>query len=432
MPATDAAARARVAARVAEQPQSLLGRLLNLIGAGVVGYALLTDVGPALAPAQSAISAITAITVAAWIVRVLVPLRWTAVAVTGELVMIAGGTLAAVPTNGLAIAPAFAGIVMLLSRPSRPIPLGVSAGVAGVALIAVGALLAPALPLLLLGMEGVFGLAAVLGFSRRRTRLADATTRLLLEERVAFEQERARSATLIERSRIARDIHDVLAHSLGGLVIQLDAVEALLEAGDIEAAEKRVADARALAASGLGEARRAVDALREPDDRANTAVAPVDFERSLHDLLNAHRSLGATVDVVERGDARPLDAAQADALYRALQESLSNSRKHAPGAPVTVVLEWAADRVMLTVTNRMSRLEHPSSRPSAKGSADDLAITGGGHGLTGMRERLGALALGGTLHAGEADDNFVVTVRVNLDLNLDLNRGSPLEEPTDD
>ena len=80
-------------------------------------------------------------------------------------------------------------------------------------------------------------------------------------------EEKAQIELLAQRQSVARDIHDVLAHSLGGLVIQLDAVEALLESGDVDAARSRVADARALAASGLGEARRAVDALRDPDAR---------------------------------------------------------------------------------------------------------------------------------------------------------------------
>lgn len=417
MQATDAAARARTAARASEQPQGVLGRILNLLSAGVVGYSLLVDVGPSVAPV---LGWITAVAVATWAVRVLLPLRWRVVTIAAELLMIAGGAVAAVPTNGLAIAPAFAGIVMLLGRASRPLPLGVLAGIGGVALIAIGALLAPAFPLLLLGMEGVFALAGILGFSRRQSRLSDATTRLLLEERVAFEQERARSATLAERSRIARDIHDVLAHSLGGLVIQLDAVEALLEADEIGPAKKRVADARALAASGLGEARRAVDALREPDSAARAAVTTADFERSLHDLVASHRSLGGEVGFTERGEGHPLDAAQAEALTRGLQESLSNARKHAPGERVEVSLEWLAPRVQLTVTNRMPQRAHPSNRLNAdRASADrasaDLATTGGGHGLTGMRERLAALPRGGALQAGEADGNFVVTLDVALE-----------------
>src|SRR6185312_3428342 len=100
--------------------------------------------------------------------------------------------------------------------------------------------------------------AILVGVSRRQARTGVARERALLEER-------ARTAALAERSRIARDIHDVLAHSLGGLVLQLDAVDALLESGKTAEAAGRVKAARGLAADGLDEARRAVDALRDPD-----------------------------------------------------------------------------------------------------------------------------------------------------------------------
>ena len=109
----------------------------------------------------------------------------------------------------------------------------------------------------------------LVGFSRRQVRI-DRRRRRREAER---EQQRAR--LLADRSRAARDIHDVLAHSLGGLVLQLDAVEALLEAGRVDEATRRAGDARALAADGLAEARRAVHALRDDTGSPTSRSRPV-------------------------------------------------------------------------------------------------------------------------------------------------------------
>lgn len=382
-------------ARAADRPQSVMGRALNLIGAGLVAYTLAVEFVPVLAPV---LSGVLALAVLSWVLRVLIPLGWTILALIAELVMLAGGALTAVPTGGLGIAPAFAGIVMLLSRVRRPLPLGLAAGVCAVALIAVGSLLVPGPLFLLLSMEGTLLLAGALGFSRRQARLSEAKTQLLLEERVAVAQERALSATLAERSRIARDMHDVLAHSLGGLVIQLDAVDALLESGDIDAARSRIIAARGLAADGLGDARRAVAALRAPD-------ADEQFGATITDLIAAHRELGGHIDFVESGTPQQLDAAQSEALARTLQESLSNARKHAPGQPVGVALDWADAGVRLAIENPIAT---PTAHPV------DLANSGGGVGLTGMRDRFAALRGGGAVLAGRHGDSFVVTAEVVL------------------
>lgn len=195
----------------------------------------------------------------------------------------------------------------------------------------------------------------------------------LLEERV--------------RAGIARDLHDVLAHSLGGLVVQLDAVEAQLEAGHTESALERTRSARALAAEGLDEARNAVAALREP--------GATDLADAVAALVETSRLLGATVDLHQTGTAGPVPPLAATALRRAAQELLTNARKHAPGAHVGVSLDWRPDAVVLTVRT-------PRSEPG------ELGRSGGGRGLAGIRERF-AEVRGGRV---EVDDGDPFTVRV--------------------
>jgi signal transduction histidine kinase len=229
-------------------------------------------------------------------------------------------------------------------------------------------------------------IAGLLSYSRRQYRTSEQQERLLLAERLAVEQERAENAALAERSRIARDIHDVLAHSLGGLVLQLDAVEALLESGRGEEAAKRVTAARGLAAEGLEEARRAVDALRDPEAAADPAAA-------IRQLIETHRSLGARAELQVSGEPGPLDAPAAGALRRAAQEVLSNARRYAPGMPTALALDWTPTDVALRATTALAA---GAPRVSA----------GGGRGLTGLQERM--VALGGTATAGVQGTAFVV------------------------
>jgi signal transduction histidine kinase len=232
-------------------------------------------------------------------------------------------------------------------------------------------------------------ICALAGLSRRQHQQSEDQSRALLEERVAVAQERALVAALSERSRIARDLHDVLAHSLGGLVIQLEAVDALLESGHGAEAHKRVIAARQLAVSGLGDAKQAVSALREPSEEE---VGP-----ALAELVANHRALGGEVVVRGEIDQGGLSAAGRDALRRAVQELLTNGRRHAPGVPATLTLDWGDDA--LTVT---------ASTPAAVGGAV-RSQAGGGNGLTGMRERV--TEAGGTMTV-QAGPPFEVVLRL--------------------
>lgn len=236
--------------------------------------------------------------------------------------------------------------------------------------------------------EGLLALAAALlgGASRRQYQDRAVQAERLLAERNRADTEQARAAALAERNRIGREVHDVLAHSLGALSVQLEAADALLETQtDPGKARECVQRARSLAVEGFAETRRAVHALRDEPILLSEQVAALTDEPC------------TTVTVT--GAERALDPETQHALFRAVQEALSNARKHAPGTPVTVRLEYARAATVLTVTNG----------PCPDGQiVRRLSATGGGYGLRGMRERIELV--GGDLTAA-AQDNGGWTVR---------------------
>jgi signal transduction histidine kinase len=208
--------------------------------------------------------------------------------------------------------------------------------------------------------------------------------RLLNQERAARAAE-AESAALAERARIAREIHDVLAHSLSAQLVHLEAARLLIEGGaDRDQILERVVAARGMARDGLAETRQALSALRGD-------MTPL--EEFLNQLVRTADGAETTIS----GERRPLPAEASQAVRRVAQEALTNVRKHAPGAKIRVWLEYGEDRVTLVVRD-------------SGGSPGELSATGGGYGLLGMRER--AELLGGSLDAGPDDEGFVVTLKV--------------------
>lgn len=212
--------------------------------------------------------------------------------------------------------------------------------------------------------------------------------RLLAQERAARVAE-AETAALDERSRIAREIHDVLAHSLSAQLVHLEAARLLIErepAGEFrDQVLQRVVAARSMAREGLAETRQALSALRGE-------VSPV--EDFLRQLVTAEPA-----EVRVEGERRALTAQASQAVRRVAQEALTNVRKHAPGARVLIRLEYQSDGVVLEVKDSGGR-----------GPGGELAGSGSGYGLLGMRER--AELLGGTLEAGPGEEGFVVSLRV--------------------
>jgi len=361
----------------------LFGRLLNIAGVIAVSILLILQVPWAHRPAWVAVLA--GVALLGWLVRELVPStsRWFVVTC---LVALAAASVVTTSTSVLGYIAGIVCLAALIAAPSWPLAVGLVAAGGSAVIVGVGTLvLAADVPTTLGAFVGLI-VAILVGISRRQARTGVARERALLEER-------ARTAALAERSRIARDIHDVLAHSLGGLVLQLDAVEALLESGKTAEAASRVTAARGLAAEGLDEARRAVDALRDPDAAADLAGA-------IEQLVATHRSVGASASLSTTGEPSPLSDDAAGALRRAAQEVLSNARRHAPGQPTALELDWRPDEVALTATTPLADdIDGPSS-------------AGGGRGLVGLRERMEAL--GGNAQWEVRAGAFVVTAQVPL------------------
>ena len=184
------------------------------------------------------------------------------------------------------------------------------------------------------------------------------------------------------RTHLARELHDVLAHTLAALAVQLEAAEAVLDAGDQARLRELLQRSRQLVTSGIDETAQAVRALRDE---------PVAIAERLEELVAGEVPL--SID----GTPRLLPAGAGLALYRAAQEALTNARKHAPGATTEMSLAFGRGSTTLRVRNG----EPP--QPAAK-------APGSGLGLQGLRERL-ELA-GGRLEAGASRDGFVVEATV--------------------
>lgn len=233
-----------------------------------------------------------------------------------------------------------------------------------------------------------------IAFGRRSRNAATAAQQALVEQTLAAQHEREEVARLEERTRLARELHDVLAHSLGALSLQLDAVLALVDAGRLDDVRTRVAGARDLAATGLVDARRAVAALRAPSSDVGTLI---------ESLLAVHRDSGGEVTLEETGDPSntSLDDEAVEILGRVLGELLANARKHAPGQAVDLELAWRAVGVTISATNA----------DAPRGSqSNGLAQSGSGLGLRGMRERVEAA--GGTMSVRRAEGEFSVTIEI--------------------
>ncbi len=218
----------------------------------------------------------------------------------------------------------------------------------------------------------------------------------LLAKADQLREEEAKVAALDERARIAREIHDVLAHSLGALGLQLQAAQAVLTTQHDEAqAVELLAQARRLATDGLNETRRAVHALRGETRPLTDGLAELSTEHQ--------RRHGARVTFEVSGEPRPLPPDAGLALTRTAQEALVNTAKHAPHQPVDIRLDYADAHTRLAVTNQLGKEADGDHGP-------ELVTVDGGYGLAGMRERI--LLAGGTLTAGRNGSDWTVVARI--------------------
>jgi signal transduction histidine kinase len=233
------------------------------------------------------------------------------------------------------------------------------------------------------------------GLVRRQLEERAEQAQLLLAETQLAREEQARAAALAERARIAREIHDVLAHALAALSVQLETADALLESGRTEQARATVGRARQLTREGLAETRRAISALR-----GDALPLPA----LLSSLVEGYTAdTGAAAESIVDGEPRELPPDVALALYRTAQEALTNVRKHAPGAAVSVRLAIGRDDARLTVTDSGAPPGPAGGMPAGGGVGGGTPAGGmvGGYGLTGLRER--AELAGGTFSAGPSE-----------------------------
>ncbi|WP_454050121.1 sensor histidine kinase [Cellulomonas sp. Marseille-Q8402] len=327
---------------------------------------------------------------------VVLALRRTRPVLTLALVVLAQiGVVASVPTDlsirGLA--PLVAGYTIGTLLPTRRAlavtTVAVVVETVGSALAAPGpGPLGPLLLLHLLGSAVSYPVAALVGSSVATRRRYLELVRLRAAEAVRAQHATARAAVVAERARMARELHDVAAHHLSGMVVQAAAVERLVDP-DPAAAKAGAAWIRAQGKETLDNLRLVVGVLREGPD-ASDGHAPVPGVADLEHLVATAQGLGARVDLERTGGEAALGPLADVALYRVAQEALANARQHAPGATVGVRLRVDDAEVVLEVRNAVA----PAAPPPAGGRQ--------GVGLVGMRER--AALVGGTLSAGPTPD----------------------------
>jgi signal transduction histidine kinase len=224
------------------------------------------------------------------------------------------------------------------------------------------------------------------------------TQRALAAQIGRAEAERERRAVLEERTRIARELHDVVAHHMSLIAVQAETAPYRL--GDLpESARTEFGSISDVAREALTEMRRLLGVLRQ-DQPAERAPQPQLSD--LRTLIDGARRAGVSVELSIPSALGQVPPGVGMCAYRIVQESLSNASQHAPGAAVTVSVDHHADTVLLRVVNGPGGLACPSGKEH-----------GPGHGLTGMRERV--TLLGGSLSARPAPDGgFVVSAVLPL------------------
>lgn len=224
---------------------------------------------------------------------------------------------------------------------------------------------------------------------------------------------------LAERVRIARDLHDSLAHHLTLANAQAGVAEYLVK-DNPEAAARALHGLAEHTRAALDEARATVGLLRQQtttqtrDEQSRGTDEPnTEFEltspggvQAIPDLVDEHRRTGATISIETSGTSQPLTSSVSLAAYRIVQEALTNASKHAPAAKITVRLNWAAASLAISVKN-----ERPTDTALPVPASPKRSVEQSRHGLIGMNER--ARSVGGQLHTGAtAAGGYVVDARL--------------------
>ncbi|BBG04469.1 MULTISPECIES: sensor histidine kinase [Pseudonocardia] len=378
---------AAAARRVESDRSPALGiprRLVSLLWLPVVLFLLFWSPGQGVSPAWLyPVGLVPA--VAGWLVFALYRNTPPVVTVLTSLALAGGGIALLAGSGGWTTSAAFPMMAVFVAalRLPRRAALAVDVPVIAATTVVVGPYTSVWDVLLVVGALTAM---VLFGLGRRDAarRVAEHERALVADARAR--EEHARAEAIADRARVARDVHDVLAHSLSALAVQLQGARLLaLRDGAAPDTVAQIERAQRLTSDGIAEARRAVRALRE-------GPAPVDVAGELRELGRAHPD--ATVEI---DDGLRLGAREGETVLRTAQEALSNARKHAPGAPVTVRLRRDGDGTAeLEVVDVVGAPPPPGD--------------GAGSGLAGMAER--AALAGAELQTGPTPDGWRVRLRL--------------------
>ncbi len=250
----------------------------------------------------------------------------------------------------------------------------------------------------LLSTVPILGVAWLVGQTYRGSLRRTAELRERAERLERERETEARAAVAEERARIAREMHDVVAHSLSVMVVQAEAAEAMLDV-DPERARHPLSAVQDTGRSALGDLRRMLGVLRERDD-SGAPLAPQPGLEGLPGLVESVRAAGLLVSVHVDGEPRPLPPGVDLSAYRIVQEGLTNALKHAGPARADVLVRYGGGELELRVSD--------------DGRGHDPSSSGGGHGLAGMRERVALY--GGELEAGpRPEGGYRLRARLPID-----------------
>jgi signal transduction histidine kinase len=246
----------------------------------------------------------------------------------------------------------------------------------------------------------IFGTAWLIGDNLQTRRAYVASLRERAEQAEASRVADAERAVADERARMARELHDVVAHSMSVMVVQAGAARRVFEANPAQAVDA-LQNIEATGRDALAEMRRLLGVLR--DDGSSASLAPQPSLRELPHLIAQVAESGLAVTLATEGPPRDLPAALGLSAFRIVQEALTNALKHAgPNASAVITVRYRDDDVEIEVIDD-GRGASATATVDANGSS--------GHGLLGMRERAGLF--GGELTAGpRAGGGFVVRARL--------------------
>ncbi|BCK70585.1 hypothetical protein Spla01_02735 [Streptomyces platensis] len=318
---------------------------------------------------------------------------------------VSGNTLAFLQSASMAVVPVSTAVALVFAR-LRPRLAVLLAAPQTVAIAAITAYVSPsrnafqvavacALLCVVLGAVYVFA---------RQARLRHDHTELLLAELEDSREAQARAAAVAERTRIARELHDILAQSLSALAVQLEGARKLAERDQVASAlHQLIVRSGELTREGLSDARRAVAALRGDDipmaDQLTTLVG------------RCRRDLALPITLSVAGQPRTLAPETNLALYRGAQEALTNIARYAAGSPTAVVLHYTPQATVLTISDQGRAARTDNDGAGTNGAVTPVeAWTGSGNGLRGMRERIEQV--GGVTHAGPAGQGWIVEMEI--------------------